>query len=173
MKEDYAKLYTEMHREEKAFSGYSIKSGVDDIAALVVKYQPRRLLDYGSGKGYQYLTKRVHERWGGPLPHCYDVGVRQLSEKPTDKFDGIICTDVMEHIAEPDVDEMLADILAFAAPTAFAFFLIACRPAAKKRLSDGRDVHLTIRPPQWWQDRLNMFIRPGLEIVARFDGDGK
>jgi hypothetical protein len=44
--------------------------------------QPDRLLDYGSGKGYQYLARRYHERWGGLLPHCYDIGVQQLSPSP-------------------------------------------------------------------------------------------
>src|SRR5690348_1646525 len=114
MKEDYAKLYTELHRNEKAFAGYSLKSYVDDIALLVERHNPKSLLDYGSGKGYQYLQKRMHERWGGLLPYCYDVGVRQLSEKPQGLFDGVICTDVMEHIAEEDVDAVLDDIFGYA-----------------------------------------------------------
>jgi hypothetical protein len=173
MKEDYAKLYTELHQKDKAFAGRSIRTYVNDIAALVEKTGAKRLLDFGSGKGFQYLQYRVHEQWGGILPYCYDVGVRQLSEKPEGKFDGVICTDMMEHIAEADVDEVLADILSFTSPKAFAFFAIACRPSTKKKLSDGRDVHLCIKSPSWWNDRLNMFSRPGLEIVARFDGDGE
>lgn len=177
MKEDYAKLYTELHQKDKAFAGRSIRTYVRDIADLVRYVQPARILDYGSGKGYQYLQYRVHEAWG-VLPHCYDVGVRQLSERPEGKFEGIICTDMMEHIAEADVDEVLADIFSFSGDwqdderRSFAFFAIACRPSKKKRLPDGRDVHLCIKPPQWWDAKLNKFAAPGLRIAARFDGDG-
>lgn len=175
MKEDYAKLYTELHRNEKAFAGRSIRTYVPDIAELVRSVQPARILDYGSGKGYQYLQYRVHEAWGGILPYCYDVGVRQLSERPQGKFEGVICTDVMEHIAEEDVEEVLAGIFSFVGDwqddehRAFAFFSIACRPAAKKRLPDGRDVHLTVKSPAFWLTKLAQFQCDGLIIRSRFD----
>lgn len=171
---DYAAIYGQMHRKEKAFAGRSIRPYVKDIAVLVEETKPRRILDYGSGKGFQYLVLRVHEQWGGMLPHCYDVGVRQLREKPQGPFDGVICTDVMEHIDEPDVDAVLADIFSTIPPrddagTSFAFFSIACRPAARKLLPDGRNVHLTVREPAWWDAKLAAFKRDGLRIVARYD----
>lgn len=171
---DYAAVYGELHRNEKAFAGRSIRPYVQDIATLVAETRPRRILDYGCGKGFQYLALRVHEQWGGLLPHCYDIGVRQLRDKPAGPFDGVICTDVMEHIEEPDVDGVLADIFA-AVPRrddggiGFAVFGIACRPAAKKTLPDGRNVHLCVREPRWWQARLDGFRRDGLRIVARYD----
>lgn len=170
MKEDYAKLYSELHQKDKAFAGRSIRTYVPDIAALVQQTGAKRLLDYGSGKGYQYLQYRVHEQWGGILPHCFDIGVRQLSERPLGYFDGIICTDVMEHIAEEDVDEVLADVLSFAEDNAFAFFAISCRPAAKKTLPDGRNVHLTVREYAWWSAKIARHQRPGLLISVSFEG---
>lgn len=149
---DYAKVYTQLHEENpKAFAGNSIKNYVHDIASLVHLFGAKTLLDYGSGKGYQYLKHRVHEHWGGILPYCYDVGVRQLSEKPEGTFDGVICTDVMEHIEEQDVDAVLRDIFGYS--NSFVFFCIACR-AAKKKLPDGRNAHLTIQPPEWWEKKL-------------------
>lgn len=169
---DYAKQYGQMHAANpKAFSGYSIKFHVGTIADLVHRVQPQRILDYGSGKGYQYLARRVHQRWGGLLPHCYDPGVPQLRERPHGKFQGVICTDVMEHIEEADVPDVLADIFSFVDPTAhaFAFFCIACRPAKRKRLPDGRDVHVTIRAPDWWRGRLAKFHRTGLITWTEFD----
>jgi len=168
---DYAETYGKLHAREKAFSGYSIKPYVETIDRLVKAVRAERLLDYGSGKGYQYLSLRVHERWGGVLPYCYDPGVRQLRERPAGVFDGVICTDVMEHIEEQDVDRVLADIFGFVnQPRAsFAFFAIACRPAKRKRLPDGRDVHVTIRPPDWWRSKLDRFRWGGLILEAEFD----
>jgi len=170
---DYRREYEFLHEKRggKYFSGKSMLPYADQIAELVLTVQPRRILDYGSGKGHQYLAHRAHEKWGGPLPICYDIGVPELQTRPQGLFEGLICTDVMEHIAEPDVDGVLADALGFINPHAhaFAFLAIACRPAKGKKLSDGRNVHLTVKPPEWWLARLERFRRPGLELVAEFD----
>ncbi len=168
---DYRDVYGRLHaRNPNWFSGYSIKACVGDITELIRDHGVTRLLDYGSGKGYQYLQRRVHEQWGGLLPHCYDIGVKQLSKRPKSKFDGIICTDVMEHIEEADVPMILADIfdLVDRGP-AFVYFYIACRPARQKRLPDGRNVHLTIKPPAWWDKELARFTRHKLTIRAAYD----
>jgi len=167
---DYAKTYGAMHdKNAKHFSGYSIKPYVQEIAALILKFQPERLLDYGSGKGYQYLALRVQNHWGGLLPYCYDPGVVQLRIKPEGPFGGIICTDVLEHIEEADVDGLLDDLFGFADVNAFVFLSIACRPAKRKRLPDGRDVHVTIKPPKWWDAKLAKYQRDGLTIRAVYD----
>jgi len=135
-----------------------------------------RILDYGCGKGYQYLARRVHETWGGVLPHCYDVGIKQFSRRPEGVFEGIICTDMMEHIDEPDVDSVLADVFGFAAVDrpAFAFLAISCAPSKKRDLPDGRNVHLTVQPPAWWAEKIARFERSGLILqVVYEDCDGR
>lgn len=174
---DYAALYGALHESQKTFPGRSIRVSVPIIAELVaivakrIDFEPR-LLDYGCGKGHQYLAMRVHEQWGGILPVCYDIGVRGLSEPPPARaFDGVICTDVMEHIARRDVPAVLADVFSKLSPgPAFAHFSIACR-ASQKQLPDGRDIHLTVETPEWWIAQLEQFRRPGLIIDARFDRD--
>jgi hypothetical protein len=178
---DYEREYERLHEAKggKYFDGSSLRPYVDTIAALVEGARPERILDYGSGKGYQYLAERLHERWGGPLPHCWDPGVRQLRTQPEIySFDAIICTDVMEHIEEAHVDRTLDHVFSFlrkppSQRRMFAFFAIACRPAKKKTLSDGRNVHLTVKPPEWWRVKLSAYSRPGLLISHAFDGDGQ
>ncbi|MHB1086132.1 MAG: hypothetical protein ACYCZ0_00095 [Minisyncoccota bacterium] len=164
--EDYAALYTEMHQNAKLFAGASIKDHVSAIADLVERTGAKTLLDFGSGKGFQYLAMRVHEAWGGILPTCYDVGVRQLSTKPTGVFDGVIATDILEHIAEEDVDTILADIFGYA--TRFVFLVICCRPA-KKLLPDGRNAHLCVKPPEWWDERISRHHRGEVIVKVAYD----
>ena len=169
---NYGEVYGWMHkRYPNCFSGYSIKPHTDDIAALIRDYGATRLLDYGSGKGMQYLVSRVHERWGGLLPVCYDIGIKQLSKKPRGKFDGIICTDVMGYVEALDVPGVLAGIFGYAEPAAFIFFYIACRPAEHKHLPNGRDVLLTVRSPRWWSEQLAPFQRDGLMVKVVYDED--
>lgn len=171
LKRNYEKLYQTYHRESpKHFSGKINAHQTREITELVNWAKPKRLIDYGSGKGYQYLEKRVHEAWGGLLPYCYDVGVIQLGKRPTGVFNGLICTDVMEHIDPDDVDEILNDAFSFldVDGPAFAYFHISTRPAGKT-FDDGENVHLCVRPGQWWDRKLDRFhTRADLAIRATY-----
>lgn len=170
---NYARLYASLHENQKHFAG--AVRGLDRVVDLVRRHQPRRLLDYGSGKGFQYLAKRQHEAWGGLLPYCYDLGVSQLADRPLGTFDAVINCDMMEHIAEPDVDAVLADIFSFASidHSAFVYFHISCVPSTHKEFADGRNIHLTQRSPEWWEARLLRFVRDGLEIEAHYETESR
>jgi len=164
-------LYETHHTNNpKHFSGNIGELQVLEIKSLVDWAQPDRLLDYGSGKGFQYLKQRRHEQWGGLLPHCYDPGVIQISTKPPGVFGGVICTDVLEHIDADDLDMILADIMSSIAKTgrAFAYFHISTRPAGKT-FEDGENVHLTVEPPAWWEQKLQRFVtRSDFRIRATY-----
>lgn len=171
MRERYGEMYGEMHRNQKVFPGQNTQHHAPKIAELIRRTQARRLLDYGCGKGMQYLVQRVHEQWGGQLPYCYDVGIRQFASVPEGKFNGILCIDVMEHIHRDDVDEVLSHIFSLLSPVSaidmamgfddlgknFVFFHISTRPALYKTLPDGRNVHLTVEGPAWWDRKLQPF----------------
>lgn len=164
---DYAAAYSELHKNEKYFANRGVYA--DQIAELVKRHEPKSMLDYGSGKGYQYLASRIHEKWGGLLPVCYDVGVRQLAKKPEGKFDAVICTDMLEHIEEADLPEILADIFGYA--STFVFLAISTVPARKKVLPDGRNVHLTVKPEAWWLELIKPYERD-LTVKVVFDERG-
>lgn len=177
MQEDYAALYGELHQRNggKYFPGRSRGQDADDMmAALIREFVPDRVLDYGSGKGSQYTGDNpAHKRWGlAKPPVCYDVGVPTLRRRPDGVFGGILCTDMMEHIAESDVPLILTDIASFAGPRAFIYFHISTRASGNRRknLADGRDPHLTVQPPDWWRGHLAKIERPGLRIAAHFEG---
>lgn len=168
---DYAKAYGQMHESGKRFPGYSLGAYVDSIAGLISKVGAVRLLDYGSGKGYQYLARRYHERWGGLLPTCYDIGVPQLSNRPLGVFDGVINTDMLEHIERPDLPEILDELIGYVTHHGFLFLGISCRPTRKK-LPDGRDVHVTVEHPDWWARLIEKRVRgSGKEIWVRAEFD--
>ena len=139
--------YRAMHQSEKMFRGMSVKGHTEAISDLVAKHKPESMLDYGSGKGRQYDELNLHERWGGLRPTCYDPGYEPLAKKPDGKFDGVICTDVAEHIPEGNVAAFLADVVGYA--NKFAFFCIFTE-AARKYLPDGRNVPRTVRPAARW-----------------------
>ncbi len=137
--------YRTMH-EAGHFPGHSIKRHIEAITVLVRKTGANSLLDYGCGKGQQYIGGALAREWGC-RPYLYDPAVIQLSKKPEGRFDGVICTDVLEHIPEEAVPDILREIFAYARKFVF---LSICTRAAKKTLPDGRNCHLTIKPEEWW-----------------------
>jgi len=154
--------YRQLH-EAGHFPGLSIRPFVPEIAQLVVETRAKSLLDCGCGKGHQYIIERFHEAWG-PRPTLYDPGVSEHDTKPAGRFDGVITTDMLEHIPEDELDAVVADLVRYARLWCFAS--VCCRPA-KRRFPDGSNVHVTIRPFAWWQDRLGRAFEGRARLVLR------
>lgn len=151
MNPDLLRQYEEMHKHPKRFRGGFKPDVLKCICNAVEFHKPLSLLDYGSGKGRQYLEFQQHHAWGGILPVCYDPAYEPFAHRPTYCYDGVICTDVAEHVPEDEVDGFLKDVVGFAIQ--FVVFDICTRPA-RKTLPDGRNAHLTVRPADWWLDRI-------------------
>lgn len=148
LRREFAEMYREMHSDPRSFLGNSTRKHVVEIAALVKQTSAKTMLDYGSGKGMQYLSSRVHEYWGVALPYCYDPGVRGLHKKPKGRFDVVVCVDVLEHIPELLIEETAAELFGYARKGLYAH--VALSPA-HKMLPDGRNAHVTLKPRDWWE----------------------
>lgn len=159
---NYTKAYRKLHENPDVFAGRSIVPHVGAITELVSKTKSTTLLDYGCGKGQQYFHDNVHMAWGGIMPTLYDPGVVEYSQRPIQQFDGVICTDVMEHVAQIHVSRTLSHIFDYSKK--FVFLSICCRPA-KKVFADGTNLHLTVKPPKWWDFKLRKISRGRLFVV--------
>jgi len=156
------KMYRQLHRQGN-FHGYSIFPCVATITNLIERTEAKTLLDYGSGKGNQYFIKKVHHEWGGILPTLYDPGIKRYKQLPSREFDGVICTDVLEHLPEEEVEPTIQNLFEYA--NLFIVMSI-CTRKADKTLPDGRNCHLTIKPYEWW-DKIIKHIhkaQPTLEV---------
>lgn len=154
--------YEQMHQAGH-FGGRALADMKDHISKLIRDTASNIILDYGSGKGEAYLVDHIHRDWGVEVT-CYDPAVPGFKTRPKQKFDGVICNDVMEHIPEDHVPMILRDVLGYA--TKFAFFQI-CTRKAKKNLPDGRNCHLTVRDFAWWAKQIEeaRAVIVGPEIV--------
>lgn len=142
---------------DRMFDGRSLLTRAFDIQSLVKRHGARTVLDYGSGKGRQYLPKSVTdakgvqyasipEFWGATVT-CYDPAFAPFSTLPSSRFDGVISTDVLEHCPEADMPWIVDEMFGFAGK--FLYASIACYPA-EKTLLNGENAHCTIQSPQWW-----------------------
>lgn len=143
--------YRAIHADPDRYRGKLQQYFVDEIADLVKRHKARTLLDYGCGKGHQYTFHKQHKAWGNIMPHLYDPGYLPHASRPHGNFDGVICTDVMEHVPHIHVPWVMRDALCYVAK--FAFFCIFTEPS-KATLPDGRNAHLTVKPVGYWMDRV-------------------
>lgn len=149
----YKILYESMH-EDGAFQGIQVKRFKDQIDKLIKSTKSKTLLDYGCGKATSYTRKQIHKDWGVEMPVLYDPYHAPYAERPKISFDGVICTDVLEHIPEPDVNDVLRDIFNYALE--FVFLSISTKPA-KKTLPNGENAHCTVNPREWWDEKLQEY----------------
>lgn len=133
------------------FPGTAIVTHKDEIKKLVKQYDAKRLLDYGCGRGDAYRAPyRLHAEWGLKWfeVYLYDPAFRANEERPHGKFDGVLCSDVLEHIPEDEVDGFVEELFRFAKK--FVWASVCCRPA-KKCFPDGvTNLHVTLHPLEWW-----------------------
>jgi hypothetical protein len=161
----YARMHVEGERQlglpaELTFPGSSLPAHIRRIKRLVDATGARTILDYGAGKGAQYRPHRVMvdgehvadgiaEYWDVDEVRCFDPGYAPHSALPEGKFDGVVCTDVLEHCPEEDLPWILDEIFGYA--RRFVYLNVACFPA-RKTLPNGENAHITVRPPDWWRE---------------------
>lgn len=138
-----------------------------DFKSWAAKRESFRLLDYGCGKAkhlYQpHLEKKTfHQYFGGKVQeyYCYDPGYLKFSKPPvaTAKFDVVICADVMEHVLEEDVDNVFVEIANWLTEDGVVMLSIS-GDVAKKKFADGTNLHVTVKPFDWWVQKLNAMGR--------------
>ena len=162
-------LYGRLHREGEQFigltpastyPGVSLMPHIQRIKEMIYQTGARTLLDYGSGKGYQYDPQPIRiegvgtwdsvpDYWDVDEVRCYDPCYVPYSKLPTGQFDGVVSTDVLEHCNAEDLPWIVEEIFSFA--TRFVFAAVACYPA-KSRLPNGENAHCTVRPAPWWHE---------------------
>jgi hypothetical protein len=149
---------TEGKTAEETFPGKMLIKHAPFIKDVIDRIGANSILDYGAGKGLGYSQKdlqlsktlrveSIQSYWGVEDIRCYDPGYEPFSKLPSEQFDAVICTDVLEHITEPDVPWVLEEMFSYARN--FVYSNVACFPAVKF-LPNGQNVHCTIHPPDWW-----------------------
>ncbi|MFM1816891.1 MAG: hypothetical protein RLZ98_3586 [Pseudomonadota bacterium] len=138
--------YRNIHATE-TYGNTSVKN-LRFIRPEIQLLRPGSIIDYGCGQsrlldeldlGYEVRTQR------------YDPAIPAYQTRPDEVFDLLINVDVLEHIEEKDLDEVIADMRSLCRD---ALIIVDTAPAALV-LEDGRNAHVTLQPHEWWQARLS------------------
>ena len=161
---DLIDSYKVLHQEEGKFKGISLVPLVPTLMSLVKENNCKTLLDYGCGKAIPYDKDRCKEV---DLRHpiqklcnlksfdLYDPAYEKYATLPNKKYDIVVCTDVLEHIAEQDIDYVLTEILSHSKK--IVFLNISCQPALKhfkEGKFKGKNVHISVFDPSWWGHKI-------------------
>jgi len=183
-------LYRRMHLEgetrlgippEQTFPGSSLAAHIARIKRLIDATGARTILDYGAGKGTQYRPQKIivdgrhvadgiAEYWDVDEVRCFDPGYAPHSAPPQERFDGVVCTDVLEHCPEEDLSWILDEIFSYAG--SFVYLNVACFPA-RKHLPNGENAHATVRPPEWWRELVGAHATTLWELHAAHRLEGQ
>jgi hypothetical protein len=158
---DLIPLYRDMAAGGAQFLGLSVLQHKEQIGKLFKRHDVHTLLDFGCGAGNAYKTaNKVHHEWRLRRIDVtlYDPAFPQHDKLPTPgrKFDAVICSDVLEHVPEEETLAFIEGLFSRAKRLVWAS--VCCRPA-RKSFPDGRNLHVTIRPWQWWDDTFNEVAR--------------
>ena len=161
---DLIDSYKVLHQEEGKFKGISLVPLVPTLMSLVKENNCKTLLDYGCGKAIPYDKNRCKEV---DLRHpiqklcnlksfdLYDPAYEKYATLSDKKYDIVVCTDVLEHIAEQDIDYVLTEILSRSKK--IVFLNISCQPALKhfkEGKFKGKNVHISVFDPSWWGHKI-------------------
>lgn len=145
-------LYQEMAASGQNFRGLSLLSHRETIRVLVRRTGARTLLDWGAGAGDAYRTpNKIHDKWGLKLRDVtrYDPAFPKYARVPVGRYDGVVCSDVLEHIPEEDVPAAIARLFAYAEK--FVFASVCSRPAKKLFPNTEINLHVCVKPFKWWR----------------------
>lgn len=131
---------------------------------------PYKILDYGCAKGFlvHSLRQLGYEAYGYDISeyainNCVPDVKEYLSNDMEDElYDYVVCKDVMEHIPENEVLNVLSEI--YTSLKTEALFVIPLGDDNKFRIREYEiDVtHVTKKDEDWW---INRFKESGFEIV--------
>jgi hypothetical protein len=140
-----------LHAAPRGYGGRGEKwAGI--VLQVAYAYQCHSVLDYGCGQGTLAAMLRTLVRPDIYRVDEYDPAIAGKDAPPL-FADLVSCTDVLEHIEPDRLDAVLGHLRTLARKAVFV--VISLKPT-NKRLRDGRNAHLIIRPAAWWKDRLRV-----------------
>ncbi len=140
-------------------------AGDSIVSLLKANPEIQTILDYGCGVGTlkQWVEDKgiTDKDWT-----LYDPGVAEFQQVPTGKFDLVITTDVLEHVEEIMLNNVLKHLRSMTGK--FLYNEIACyfcRDSFRSGPYVGWDLHINLKAPDMWKKRL---AHPSLSVIESY-----
>jgi hypothetical protein len=170
-------LGKKFQKENSSWAGTDCKSYHNYIRSLMDKYDAKTVLDYGCGKGSQYTdvvpyilpNKQPTEpmtfqtRINAESVYKFDPCVEEFEIEPVgEKFDVVICTQVLGSIPDLDILWLKDKLMNYATKFVFIGLHKPDKPVkAKKRMYDPNWITYP-RTVEWYQNQFKDWTGPDL-----------
>ena len=150
------KLFSEEYQQEliakhnKKGWGGAVQGKGGTINTYMELSRAKSVLDYGAGSSAFRKEIEVQFPKYKYTIHEYEPGRVELSNDPP-VCDASICFDVMEHIEPEYVDNVIKHIYD---KTNYWTFQDICLKASYNYFPSGKNLHLTVKPAEWWIEKL-------------------
>ena len=141
--------YRQIHAQ-RSYGKSAIKN-LRFIRPEIELLHPQSILDYGCGRSN--LIDALKLDYPVEL-YRYDPAIPEFSAKPDKVVDLLTNVDVLEHIEEADLDDVIGDMRASCRNA----IIIIDLKEAQTVLPDGRNAHVTLKPREWWRERLTRYF---------------
>lgn len=150
IRQEYVEQLKETRDGWEGWGSSAVRNAGPEIVRWLNKQKHiHTVLDFGCGNGVLGPYVRQHcDR--SIVWHEYDPSVAGKDSIPRGSFDAIVSVDVLEHVEPSSLDETLAWIREHSNRQ---YHHIDCNETTDT-LPDGRDVHLIVREPEWWEEQL-------------------
>lgn len=143
--------YRLLHEENYNYGSSSIEL-IEEVRLIIDYLKPKIVLDYGCGKGL--LIKALLDIYPEIKFYGYDPSILEFEILPIERADLVINTDVLEHIPEdilPNVIEKISNI------SQYVFFNLH-HTKAQAVLPNGENAHCTIKDRRWYEELFRKYF---------------
>ncbi len=155
--QDHLDQYREIHATRE-WGNTSVKN-LRFLRPEIRLLDPGSILDYGCGQSGFLEALGFGER---VRLLRYDPAIPDFATAPSEKADLLINIDVLEHVPESDLDDVLTHMASLCRD---ALIVVDTKPAGLT-LPNGQNAHCTLRPHAWWQEKLSHYFGPVIPIRA-------
>lgn len=150
---DYLEEQRRLHAAPRGYGGRGSK-WAPTVLEVMREFGCATMLDYGCGQGSLVRTLQalpthlVQSKQQVCDLYEYDPAIPGKDAPPTQRFDLVVCTDVLEHIESTKIDAVMRHLSDL---TARALFAVVSLVPTAKTLSDGQQAHILLRSVDWWK----------------------
>lgn len=139
---EYINEYKILHKIKPNY-GKSSEKIYNIVLSFITKNNIKTVIDYGCGKSrlLEIINNEVNIDY-----YKYDPAIEKYNQKPSKKYDLLICTDVLQHIPEEFLESSLEEIFKYAS---IFFIKIKCS-SHSTLLPNGTPANCTIHKKNWW-----------------------
>lgn len=151
---EYLAEQERLHADPRGYGGRGSK-WAEVVANLITEQSASMVVDYGCGQAtLRPAVEKLRPRDGMTIHWWdYDPARSEFALPPPYAHDLVVCTDVLEHVELEKLASVLHHLRACTRKDGWLFTVISTVPTDKK-LSDGRQAHITLLPWDEWVARI-------------------